>query len=147
MSGQRMNRPTRFAVRGFTLIELLLVLVILAVLAAVVIPKLTGRVEDAKLGSTITQISMLKGALNQFEIDNGRFPSTSEGLDALVNCPSGLTAPPWRKSLDEVPLDGWGSQFDFRGGQDASDGEFDIISAGPDKQFGTADDLNKFSKK
>ena len=70
--------------RAFTLIELLLVLVILAVLAAVVVPRLTGRVEDAKIGGTISDISNIKVALGIFETDMGRFPTGEEGLQALV---------------------------------------------------------------
>lgn len=128
--------------RAFTLIELLLVLVILAVLAAVVIPKMTGRVEQAKRAGTITEISNLKNALDQFEIDNGRYPYTNEGLDALVNKPAGLDT--WAaKYIDEVPVDKWGTPYQYTGPDSEGPGEFNIKSAGSDKQFGTEDDLDK----
>ena len=84
---------------GFTLIELLLVMVILAILAAVVVPKFTGRTEQARQTKAKTDIATLKGSLSQFEIDNGRFPTTDEGLNALVNRPGDLAdhIPPVRR--------------------------------------------------
>jgi len=141
MSGQRKMNGRGRAARGFTLIELLLVLVILAVLAAVVIPKLTGRVEDSKKGACVTQLNMFKQALNQFEVDNGRFPATNEGLDSLVH-PQNFAAPPWRKQIDEVPLDPWGHEYHYFGLTDAPDQEFQITSDGPDGQSGTSDDIS-----
>ncbi|HEY4328157.1 MAG TPA: type II secretion system major pseudopilin GspG [Phycisphaerae bacterium] len=133
------RRQTR---KAFTLIELLLVLVILAVLAAVVVPKLTGRVETARHGGTVADIANLKNALNTFEIDNGRLPNTAEGLEALVSCPTGFEAS-WHKLIDKVPVDKWGDPYIYicPGTQDP-DG-FDLRSMGPDKQDGTDDDINK----
>jgi general secretion pathway protein G len=132
-------RRTRSAIRSaFTLIELLLVLVILAVLAAVVVPKLTGRVEDAKIKACKAEIASIKSALNNFEVDNSRFPTSEEGLNALVQKPANLDN--WRGYLDKMPLDPWGHAYVYRtpgsGGHD-----FDLISWGPDGQEGTADDI------
>jgi general secretion pathway protein G len=135
------RRSTR---RAFTLIELLLVLVILAVLAAVVIPKLTSRVGDARRKATIGEISNLKMSLETFEIDNGRYPNSNEGLLALVERPSGLENT-WRKLLDAVPMDKWGHEYQYQGPDSMGDGEFDILSAGDDGEFGTADDINKMT--
>src|SRR5947208_17171730 len=95
LNKQKRGRTTSYANRyssGFTLIELLLVLVILAVLAAVVVPKFTGRSEQAKLAAAKTDISMLDSALDLFEQDTGRYPSSDEGLGALVN---GGSIPNW----------------------------------------------------
>ena len=132
--------------RAFTLIELLLVLVILAVLAAVVIPKLTGRVEDSRRKATIAEISNLKTALDTFEIDNGRYPMTNEGLEALVAKPAGMDT--WGgKYIDEVPTDKWGHPYIYRGPDTAVDApSFDIVSMGGDGVEGTEDDIDKYTK-
>ncbi len=131
--------------RAFTLIELLLVLVILAVLAAVVIPKLTGRVEDSRRKATIAEISNLKMALENFELDNGRYPNSNEGLEALVDMPAGMDAT-WRKGIDEVPTDKWGHPYIYQGPDALGEGNYDIISLGGDGEQGTSDDINKFTK-
>jgi len=120
--------------RAFTLIELLLVLVILAVLAAVVIPSLVGRAEEAKRGATIASIASLKQALHNYEIDNGKFPETNEGLDALVVMPNSTDAEHWKhKYIEKVPSDGWGHPFEYHGPNDVAQGmDFNIISTGKD---------------
>jgi general secretion pathway protein G len=132
--------------RAFTLIELLLVLVILAVLAAVVIPNLTGRVEQARRTGTITEINNLCGAMKNFEIDNGRFPTSGEGLQALVEKPADL--PNWtHKYIDEVPLDKWGRPYLYQGPDTVGDEEeFQIISTGRSGELGNPDNINKYTK-
>jgi general secretion pathway protein G len=124
---------------AFTLIELLLVLVILGVLAAIVIPKLTGRVGDAKIKATTAQISSIKTALTTFEVDNGRYPTTEEGLQALVDKPGDL--PNWHKQFDTLPLDGWSHPFRYAA-PGANGKDFDIISNGPDEHEGGGDDMS-----
>jgi len=84
------RRAGRTTAAGFTLIELLLVMVILAILAAVVVPKFTGSTLRAQMTAAKTDISNLKVALDAFEIDNGRFPTTEEGLTALIANPADL---------------------------------------------------------
>jgi len=119
--------------RAFTLIELLLVLVIIAVLAAVVVPKLVGRTEDAKIKATKGSISGIKTALEVFETDNGRFPSTSEGLAALVVPPSGLTN--WHGPYVDkthIQADAWGNPFVYRYPGTQNPNGFDLSSMGPD---------------
>jgi general secretion pathway protein G len=139
------NRPTpvrrRRATRGFTLIELLLVLVILAVLAAVVVPKFTGRSEQAKLAAAKTDISMLDNALDLFEQDTGRYPSTDEGLRVLVDGGSiqGWHGPYIKRG---VPNDPWGNPYVYRyPGQHNSSGA-DLFSNGPDGREGNDDITN-----
>src|ERR1700678_812524 len=86
----QVSRPyssRRAARSGFTLIELLLVMVILAILAAVIVPKFTGRTEQAKISAAKADVSSLKLALEAFETDNGRYPTSEEGLQALVSNP------------------------------------------------------------
>jgi general secretion pathway protein G len=120
------------------LIELLLVLVILAILAAVVVPKFTGRTQEAKITTTKTQISSLKSSLDLFEHDNGRYPTSDEGLAALVNNPGDL--PNWHKVADSVPNDSFGNPFVYRcPGSNGKD--YDIVSFGPDGHEGGNDDI------
>jgi general secretion pathway protein G len=135
---RRTNRVNRGA---FTLIELLLVLVILAVLAAVVVPKFTGRSEQAKLAAAKTDISMLDSALDLFEQDTGRYPSSDEGLGALVN---GGSIPNWHGPYIKrgVPNDPWGNQYVYRyPGQHNTNGP-DLFSMGPDGREGNDDVTN-----
>jgi general secretion pathway protein G len=135
------RRHTR---RAFTLIELLLVLVILAVLAAVVVPRLTGRVETARRGGTISDISNIKTALGIFETDNGRFPSTEEGIAGLLSCPSADMQNTWRGPyLEKFPTDNWGHEYIYvcPGIDDPT--SFDLSSAGPNGIPGDEDDILK----
>src|SRR4051794_13684285 len=90
---------------GFTLIELLLVLVILAVLAAIVLPKLVGRTEESKVKAAKAGISNISTALHTFEVDNGHFPTTDEGLQVLINKPGNPTADWHGPYLDRLPVD------------------------------------------
>ncbi len=133
--------------RAFTLIELLLVLVIITLLAAVVVPKLVGRTEDAKIKTTNASISGLKSALRNFEVDNGRFPTTEEGLQALVRNPGNL--PGWKRPYIEdnnIDGDAWGNKWIYRCPGTRDPDGFDLSSAGPDGREGTEDDIG-FAKK
>jgi general secretion pathway protein G len=125
--------------RGFTLIELLCVLVILAVLAGITLPKIVGRTEQAKETAAKTDISNTKTALDAFETDCSRYPTSDEGLQALVNKPGDLQG--WTHAyLDKVPVDPWGHNYIYRcPGTNGTD--FDLVSMGPDGVEGTADDL------
>ena len=135
--GEHIRRPNGKS--AFTLIELLLVLVILAILAAIVVPKFTGRTQEAKITATKTQISSIKGALDLFEHDNGRFPTGDEGLGALTTKPGDLSN--WHSYMDSVPNDGWGNPFTYRApGSNGKD--YDIISFGPDGHEGGGDDIS-----
>jgi general secretion pathway protein G len=125
---------------AFTLIELLLVMVILAILAAVVVPRFTGLSKDASIKAAMTQISNLKTSLSAYEIDNGGFPTTEQGLNALIANPGNL--PNWKKYLDvdKVPLDPWGHEYIYRcPGSNGKD--YDLFSVGPDGQEGSSDDI------
>lgn len=129
--------------RGFTLIELLLVMVILAVLAAIVVPKFTSRTKQAKETAAKTDISAFDLALDSFEVDNGHYPSSDEGLNALMTQPSDATN--WKGPyLKKLPNDPWGHPYVYRyPGQHNTSG-YDVLSIGEDGQEGTADDVNNW---
>lgn len=136
-----MARRARGARGAFTLIELLLVMVIIAILATILVPRVANRVGQAKITKAQADLSVLKQALNAFNIDNGRFPTTSEGLSALVANPGG-DLKHWEKTLDKdsVPMDPWEHPYIYRcPGSNGND--FDLLSAGPDGQEGTSDDI------
>jgi general secretion pathway protein G len=128
---------------GFTLIELLLVMVIIAVLAAVVVPKFVGRSEQARITRAKADISILGLSLNSMEIDTGRYPTTLEGL---VTAPA-TNADEWHGPYIErgVPSDPWKRPYIYRyPGQHNTNG-FDLYSVGPDGQEGGGDDIDNWS--
>ena len=132
---------------GFTLVEMLLVLVILAVLAAIVIPKMSGRSQQAKVTAAGSQISSIEMALDAFEVDTGYYPQGTGGLGALVNEPSGTTnwkGPYLKKG---VPLDPWGNAYVYTyPGRNNTKG-YDLMSPGPDGQAGDDDDITNWDAK
>ncbi|MCF7954277.1 MAG: type II secretion system major pseudopilin GspG [Phycisphaerae bacterium] len=131
---------------GFTLIELLLVLVILATLATVIVPKFTRRSEQAKTTAAKTDIANLELALDSFEIDISRFPTTSEGLRALVVKPS--NADEWKEPYIKrgVPKDPWGNDYVYKQPGQYNKYGYDLYSAGPDGQFGGDDDIKNWTE-
>ncbi len=130
---------------GFTLIELLLVLVILSVLAAVVVPKFTRRSEQARITAARTDIANLEVALDAFEIDTGRYPTTQEGLEALVEEPSGVRD--WRGPYIKrgAPGDPWGNPYLYKQPGDHNSASYDLHCYGPDGQSGGGDDIDNWS--
>jgi general secretion pathway protein G len=128
---------------GFTLIELLLVMVILVVLAAVVVPKFADRGKQARDTAARTDVKSLETAIDAFEIDNGRYPTSEEGLQALVSNPSGL--PNWRGPyVKSIPADPWGQPYSYvyPGSHNAS--SYDLASFGPDMHEGGIDDITNW---
>lgn len=145
-TNRRINSRIRRRVRGgFSLIELLLVLVILAVLAAVVVPKFTGRSEDARKTAAKTDISQIETAMDTFEIENGRFPTNEEGLNALLVAPPNM--PNWKKPYVKSDLkDPWGNPYVYRYPGLNNVHGFDLSSLGPDGQP-SADDITNWTTK
>jgi general secretion pathway protein G len=143
----RLTSPRKFqhAAQGFTLIELLLVLVILAVLAAVVVPKFTRRSEQARITAATTDLSNTEVALDSFEVDNGRYPTAQEGLAALVTQPAGLTTwkgPYLKRAIGNDP---WGNPYVYRCPGVHNAQGYDLNSPGPNGQEGDSDDINNWS--
>ena len=131
--------------RAFTLIELLLVLVILATLAAIVVPKFTKRSEQARITAARTEISYIEGQLDAFEIDTGRYPTTDEGLSALVEEPNDVTN--WHGPYIKrgVPSDPWGNAYIYKQPGDHNTSDYDLYSYGPNGQEGGDDDIDNWS--
>ncbi len=131
---------------GFTLIELLLVLVILAALAGIVVPKFARRSEQALVTKALSQISSFETALEAFEVDLGRYPTTQEGLDALVKKPVNLDK--WEQpylSRSAVPMDPWKLPYAYRQPGQHNQYGYDLSSSGPDGQSGGEDDISNWS--
>lgn len=126
------RRPAHRASRGFTLVELLLVLVILGILAAIVIPRFSGRTEQAKEQAAVTQISTFKTALDAFEVDNGYYPKGKNGLLDLIQQPR--DAQNWRGPYlqsDTVPKDPWQNDYIYECPGRHNPSSYDLSSAGP----------------
>ncbi|MCM8757786.1 MAG: type II secretion system major pseudopilin GspG [Candidatus Omnitrophica bacterium] len=117
--------------RAFTLIEIMLVVIIIGALVAMVMPRLTGRAEQARITAAKADINVnIATALKLYELDNGRFPTTDEGLNALLNPPA--SSPNWNGPyLEKKPIDPWGRPYQYKSpGQHRQD--YDLYSLGKD---------------
>lgn len=125
--------------RGFTLLELLVVLLIIALLAGYVGPKLFGEVDKARVKTAMTQMRSLSGALDRFRLDTGRYPDSGEGLQALMTAPGGVTNWNGPYLSNEVPLDPWGKAYVYR--QPGNSGkDYDLLTLGADGREGGSDE-------
>ena len=123
--------------RGFTLIEIMVVVVIMGILAALVVPKLMGRTDDARIIAAKQDIATLMQGLKLYKLDNQRYPTTEQGLQALIVKPtSGPVANGWKSGgyLDKLPNDPWGNAYQML--SPGLKGEVDIFSLGADGQAG-----------
>lgn len=134
-----MQHRTRCNESGFTLIELLIVMVILGLLAGMIVPRIMDRPEEARRVKAGVQIKSLETALRMYRLDNGAYPDTDQGLEALVALPkSGREPMRWRKGgyleQGKIPKDPWGNDFIYL--SPGQHGDFDIISYGADGKAG-----------
>jgi general secretion pathway protein G len=122
---------------GFTLIEVMVVVVILSILAAIVIPRIMDRPDQARIVKAKQDIRALESALNLYKLDNFNYPTTDQGLDALVRKPTIVPEPPnWKSGgyLDRLPKDPWGNDYQYI--SPGQNGEIDLYSLGADGQLG-----------
>lgn len=130
---------SRHVSRGFTLIEIMVVVVIMGILAALVVPKLMGRTDDARITAARQDISTLMQALKLYKLDNQRYPTTEQGLQALIAKPTtGPAANGWKSGgyIEKLPKDPWGNSYQYL--SPGVKGEVDVFSYGADGQPGGA---------
>ena len=132
-------------VAGFTLIEVMVVVVILGILAAIVVPRIMDRPDEARQVKAQQDIRALEAALNLYRLDNYDYPTTDQGLEALVQRPSAPEPPRWKEGgyVDRLPQDPWQRPYQFL--NPGTHGAIDLYSTGPDGQPGTDDDIGNWS--
>ncbi len=132
-----MERVWQGARRGFTLVEVMVVIVILGILAALVVPRILGRTDEARVVAARSDVATLVQALKLYRLDNRRYPSTEQGLQALVVRPTAAPAPEnWKSGgyLERLPADPWGNPYQYL--SPGLHGEVDVFSLGADAQPG-----------
>lgn len=132
-----MNAASLRRQRGFTLIEIMVVVVILGILAAVVVPRIMDRPDDARIAKARQDIRVLESSLNLYKLDNFYYPSTQQGLEALVTPPSGEPAARnWKSGgyVQSLPKDPWGNDYQYL--NPGVRAEFDLFSLGADGRPG-----------
>ncbi|MGD8319599.1 MAG: type II secretion system major pseudopilin GspG [Gemmatimonadota bacterium] len=120
---------------GFTLVEILVVVIVLGLLAGLVAPRIIGRVSEARSATARTQIEMMSVALDSYRLDNGRYPTTQQGLQALRTRPTAEPTPMnWKGPYlrREVPMDPWGRPYEYRSPGEQNPQSFDLFTLGLD---------------
>lgn len=129
-------RPALRSQRGFTLIEIMVVVIIIGILAAIVAPNVIGRVDDAQITKAKAEIANIENAMKFYRLDNFAYPSSEQGIDALVNKPSDPNIKNWKSGgyLSRVPNDPWGNPYLYL--NPGNQGEIDIYTLGADGRPG-----------
>ncbi len=143
----------RRAQAAFTLLELIMVMVIIGLLASLVVPRLAGRQKQAKLIAAQAQIKIFDGALELYNMDNDMYPTTEQGLDALVYEPISSPVPEnWGGvgnlsylKADMIPPDPWGNEYVYIYPGEYNTDSYDILSFGPDREEGGGDDIANYT--
>jgi general secretion pathway protein G len=131
----RVIKPSvRFSEQGFTLLEIMVVVVIIGLLAAIVVPNFIGNIDTAAINRAKQDIRGIETALNLYRLDNFRYPTTQDGLQALVTNPGENVAPNWKKQLPRLPTDPWKNPYQYL--YPGQHGDFDVFSYGADNQEG-----------
>lgn len=138
MDSQRtLHRPARTRARGFTLVEIMVVVVIIGILGALVVPKLLGRTGESRVTAARVDIATMMQALKLYKLDNQRYPTTEQGLNALITKPTaGPAANGWKAGgyIEKLPKDPWGAPYQYL--SPGIHGEVDVFSFGADGQAG-----------
>ncbi len=130
--------------RGFTLLEVMVVVVIIAIMAAAIGPKLLGNIETASIKRAKNDIISINSQLKLYKAENYVYPSTDQGLEALVNKPTGDPTPKnWRQLIEKTPMDPWENPYKYL--YPGSHGEYDLYSFGPDG-IQSEDDIGNWDK-
>ena len=120
---------------GFTLVEVMVVVVILGILAVLIVPRVLGRSDEARAAAAKHDVAALMQSLKLYRLDNGRYPTNDQGLQALVAKPQTGPAPSnWKQYLDNLPKDPWGNPYQYL--NPGVHGEIDVFSLGADGQPG-----------
>ena len=131
---------------GFTLLEIMVVVVILGILASMVLPQLLGNKEQAERQKVISDITTLEGAMDMYKLNNSRYPTTDQGLEALVSKPDVDPVPRnFREGgyIKRLPNDPWGTPYLLL--SPGENGQYDIFSAGLDREEGSEDDIGNWN--
>lgn len=132
--------------RGFTLLEIMVVIVILGILASLVVPNLMGNKEQADHQKAVSDIVALENALDMYKLDNSRYPTTDQGMNALVTKPDSDPAPRNYKDggyIKRLPTDPWQNEYQLL--SPGEHGKLDVFSMGPDGEAGTEDDIGNWA--
>lgn len=119
---------------GFTLIEIIVVVAIIALMAAAILPRVMDRPEEARIAKVKQDISALESALNLYKLDNYKYPTTDQGLEALIVKPTDPEPPKWKEGgyINRLPNDPWQQPYQYL--SPGEHGAFDVYSLGPDQQ-------------
>ncbi len=128
--------PRVAAQRAFTMIEIMVVVIVIAILAAIIMPQFIGTTDDAKISTAKANVAELASAIQRFNLNLDRFPTTEEGLKVLLTAPTGEENK-WRGPyVDKIPIDPWGNPFQYRAPGVHQTATFDIWSRGADNADG-----------